>query len=290
MYQIPDKMNFRKNDVRSVSLVLLAFSMIMGTAFSSDAYAQSLGMSINVNANEGSSTLSVSGQTTTLLNDVTIVVSAPNGNIVSIDQVSPNLDGEYMTDVQIGSLWKQDGWYTVSAQQGDSTLYQVSVQVEIAGGSAMATSASESSLDFGTGSIVTPTDDVGGLTMTVDAPIGALAIGIDGKTDHTHTDVTLVVKAPNGNVITVDQITPDQNGDFATVISIGCPTWAQNGFYTITAKQGESNFYSASAEVDIKDCAVIPEFGTIAAMILAVAIVSIIAVTARSKLSVIPRF
>ena len=181
--------------------------MIMGTAFSNDAlFAQSLGMADNVNANEGSSTLSVSGQTTTLLNDVTIVVSAPNGNIVSIDQVSPNLDGDYMADVPIGSLWKQDGWYTVSAQQGDSTLYQVSVQVEIAGGSAMATSALESSLDFGTGSIVRPTDDVGGLTFTVDAPIGALAIGIDGTTDHSHTDIALVVEAPNGNVIPVDQL------------------------------------------------------------------------------------
>ena len=289
MYQIPDKMNFRKNDIRSVSLVLLAFSMIMGTAFSSDAFAQNLGMSINVNANEGSSTLSVSGQTTTLLNDVTIVVTAPNGNIVSIDQVSPNLDGDYMADIQIGSLWKQDGWYIVSAQQGDSTLYQVSVQVEIAGGSAMATSASESSLDFGTGPIVTPTDDVGGLTFTADAPIGAIAIGIDGTTDHSHTDVTIVVEAPNGNVIHVDQITP-MNGKFSTVIDIGCPSWAQNGFYTITAQQGESNFYRDSAEVDIKDCAVIPEFGTIAALVLAVAIVSIIAVTARSKLSVMPKF
>ena len=289
MYQIPDKMNFRKNDVRSVSLVLLAFSMIMGTAFSNDAFAQSLGMSINVNANEGSSTLSVDGQTTTLLNDVTIVVTAPNGNIVSIDQVSPDLDGEYMADIQIGSLWKQDGWYTVSAQQGDSTLYQVSVQVEISGGSAMATSASESSLDFGTGSIVTPTDDVGGLTFTADAPEGALAIGIDGETDHSHTDVTIVVEAPNGNVIHVDQVSP-MNGMFSTVIDVGCPSWAQDGFYTITAQQGESNFYRASAEVEIKDCVVVPEFGTIAALVLAVAIVSIIAVTARSKLSVMPRF
>ena len=225
----------------------------------------------------------------TQLNAITIVVTSPNGNIVTIDQVSPNQNGEYMTDVQVGSLWKQDGWYTVSAQQGDSTLYQVSVQVEIAGGSAMATSASESSLDFGTGAIVSPTDDVGGLTFTADAPEGALMIGIDGKTNHSHTDVTIVVEAPNGNVIHVDQVSP-MNGKFATVIDVGCPSWAQNGFYTITAQQGESNFYRASAEVDIKDCAVIPEFGTIAAMILAVAIVSIIAVTAKSRLSVIPRF
>jgi predicted secreted protein with PEFG-CTERM motif len=35
---------------------------------------------------------------------------------------------------------------------------------------------------------------------------------------------------------------------------------------------------------------VVPEFGTIAAMILAVAIISIVAFSARSKLSIIPRY
>ena len=285
----PNKMNFRKNDVRSVSLVLLAFSMILGTSFSSDAFAQAQGMSMNVNADEGSSTISVSGQTSTLLNDITILVTSPNGNVVSIDQVSPGLNGEYMTDVQIGSLWTQDGWYTVSAQQGDSSLYQMSIQVEISGGSAMAISESESSIDNGSGQIFTATDDIGGLTFTADAPEGALAIGIDGSTDHSHTDVTIVVEAPNGNVIHVDQVSP-MNGKFSTVIDVGCPSWAQDGFYSITAQQGESNFYRASAEVEIKDCVVVPEFGTIAALVLAIAIVSIIAVTTRSKLSVIPRF
>ena len=288
MYLIPNKMNFRKNDVRSVSLVLLAFSMIMGTALTSDAYAQGSGMSMDVTS-EGS-TLSVSGQTTTLLNDVTIRVTAPSGKVVDVAQVSPGLDGEYMKDIQIGSHWNENGWYTIRAQQGDSTLYQLTMQVEISGGSVMDVSESQSSLDFGTGSIVTPTDDVGGLTMTVDAPEGALAIGIDGQTDHTHTDVTLTVYAPNGNLISVDQITPNQNGAFSTVIGVGCPSWEQDGFYTITAKQGVNNFYSETAEVEIKDCVVVPEFGTIAAMILAIAIVSIIAVTARSKLSVMPRF
>jgi predicted secreted protein with PEFG-CTERM motif len=35
---------------------------------------------------------------------------------------------------------------------------------------------------------------------------------------------------------------------------------------------------------------VIPEFGTIAVMILAVAIISIIAVSAKSRLSIMPRY
>jgi predicted secreted protein with PEFG-CTERM motif len=282
-------MNFRKNHVRSVSLALLTLFIVTGLAFQNSAFAQGLGMSMNVNADDGSSVISVSGQTTTLLNDITIVVTAPNGNIVSIDQVSPNLDGNYMADIQIGSLWMQDGWYIVSAQQGDSSLYKLSVQVEITGGAAMATAASESSLEFAT-SIVQPDDNQGGLTLTVDAPEGALAIGIGGSTDRTFTDITLIVTAPNGNVITVDQITPNQNGAFNSVIEVGCSSWEQDGFYIIEVQQGDSSFYKSTAEVEIKDCVVVPEFGTIAVMILAVAIVSIIAVTSRSRLSVMPKF
>jgi predicted secreted protein with PEFG-CTERM motif len=42
--------------------------------------------------------------------------------------------------------------------------------------------------------------------------------------------------------------------------------------------------------VDILDGTVVPEFGTIAAMILAVAIISIIAISAKSRLSIVPRY
>ena len=48
--------------------------------------------------------------------------------------------------------------------------------------------------------------------------------------------------------------------------------------------------YQNSAEVEILDGHVVPEFGVIAAMILAVAIVSIIVVTAKTKLSLVPRY
>ena len=48
--------------------------------------------------------------------------------------------------------------------------------------------------------------------------------------------------------------------------------------------------YQTSAEVEIVGGHVIPEFGVIAAMILAVAIVSIIVVTAKTRLNIVPRY
>ncbi len=281
-------MNFHRSDARTVSLVLLGFSLVMGAVLSNEASAQDQGMSMDAVASEGSSTLSISGLTVHP-DDVTIVVTSPLGNIVATEQISPQ-NGEYMADVNTGGLWKQDGWYVVSAQQGSSPLYRMSVQVEVAGGSFMETLASDSSLDFGSEPIIIPTDNISGLVFTVDAPEGGLTIGIDGSTNHLHTDVTLTVIAPNGNVVHVDQAKLDQDGSFSTDINVGCPAWRQDGFYTITAQQGESNLYRGSMDVEIKDCVIVPEFGTIAVLVLAVAIVSIIAVTSRSRLSIMPRF
>ena len=48
-------------------------------------------------------------------------------------------------------------------------------------------------------------------------------------------------------------------------------------------------FYNGSEEIEIIGTFVIPEFGTIAAIILAVAITSIIIISARSKLNLIPK-
>ncbi len=49
-------------------------------------------------------------------------------------------------------------------------------------------------------------------------------------------------------------------------------------------------FNAGTEEIEIIGTFVIPEFGTIAAMILAVAIISIIAISSKSRLSIVPRY
>jgi predicted secreted protein with PEFG-CTERM motif len=49
-------------------------------------------------------------------------------------------------------------------------------------------------------------------------------------------------------------------------------------------------FREGTEEIEIIGTFVIPEFGTIAAMILAVAIISIIAISSKSRLSIVPRY
>jgi len=153
------------------------------------------------------------------------------------------------------------------------------------------TDISESTLETG---ILVPTQPSvtrdAGLEISADAVIGSTTIEITGLTDRLSQDVTLTVTAPNGNIVSIDQVSPMLDGGFTSVITTGGPLWKQDGFYTVTAKQYDSSLYTASTEVDIKDGVVVPEFGTIAAMILAVAIISIIAISAKSRLSIIPRY
>ena len=50
--------------------------------------------------------------------DVTIVITSPSGNIVRVDQVSPNSDGDYSTSFKAGGMMKEEGDYTVKANWG----------------------------------------------------------------------------------------------------------------------------------------------------------------------------
>ena len=129
-----------------------------------------------------------------------------------------------------------------------------------------------------------------GMSITTTTDQGSDTITVTGMGLSDDTVVTFVVKSPNGNVVNLAQVSPDDDGGFTSVITTGGPLWKQDGIYTVTAQQFPNTLYTAITEVDIQDGVIVPEFGTIAAMILAVAIISIIAISAKSRLSIIPRY
>ena len=284
-------MNF-KNSIRSISLVLMAVALMSVTSVHQDVFAKDAGMSLTATAEEGGNIISVSGETTSNITDVTLRVISPNGsNFVAVDQVTPDANGEFSTEFNV-SNWKQDGLYKIKANQGTSLLYSITVNAEVTSGMTAETSTTQSSLVSNTEPTSTkPIDGIGGLSIEANAMEGSDTIEITGQTARTNEDVVFTVTAPNGNLVSVAQISPDSSGDFATDISVGGPLWSQDGAYTVTAQQGSGNSnFIDSGEVDIADGLVVPEFGTIAAMILAVAIISIIAISAKSRLSIVPRY
>ena len=170
---------------------------------------------------QGSTTINVSG-TTDRSYEVIIKVTAPNGNIVAIDQITPT-GGSFATTIEVGGpLWSQDGTYTVKARQGPTHM------------SSFATAEGTTSKCMGN---------------------------------------------------QYDQITS------SAIDTADCQmTVSQSNFKTADDDNTGWLAYQNSAEVEILDGHVIPEFGVIAAMILAVAIVSIIVVTAKTRLSIVPRY
>jgi len=50
--------------------------------------------------------------------DVTIVITAPNGNLVTILQISPSSDGNYSDSFTVGGMISAEGDYTVKAKWG----------------------------------------------------------------------------------------------------------------------------------------------------------------------------
>jgi len=92
----------------------------------------------------------------------------------------------------------------------------------------------------------------------------------------------------------------DDDGELKITLNKDIITPFDDGSYFVLVENEEADFeqmgrtlhieYGAGAEtIEIVGSHVVPEFGTIAMIILAVAIVSIIAITAKTKISLIPR-
>ena len=317
-------MKFTIHSFTQLSMVLLAVTIMSVSVLGNSAYSSHVaggGSTLDIIATEGSNTISISG-TTDRSDEVIVKVLAPNRNIVSIDQITPT-GGSFATTIETsGALWSQDGDYTITVQQHaidkqfSESKYNHLVRIGITSGT---TSAASISIDntvehdeYYVDSQHIPTAlELKKLILTADGIQGSTTINVSGTTDRSY-EVIIKVTAPNGNIVAIDQITPT-GGSFATTIEVGGPLWSQDGTYTVKARQGPThmssfaivdttNFKSAdddnsgwlayqnSAEVEILDGHVVPEFGVIAAMILAVAIVSIIVVTAKTKLSLVPRY
>ena len=116
--------------------------------------------------------------------------------------------------------------------------------------------------------------------MEIEMSSSSLVIELDA-TDNGSITVTLPRDV-------IDSTMNDQDDSFFVIVD-GEEVDFTETMTTSTERTLTIDFPAGSEEIEIFGTFVVPEFGTIAAMILAVAIISIIAVSARSKLSIMPR-
>ena len=274
-------MNSRGYTVTSIAIAFMAVTLLSVPGFGGNAYAAGAGMSLSADANYMTGQISISGETDRS-EDVIIKITAANGNVVAVGQVTPS-GGSFS---QSNGVQDMSGDYTIMAKQSDG-IYTMSVTITESEPSASKSYIIDSSE---TAAAETTSEPAGGLTITAsDSVRGSTTIDVSCTTDRDSV-ITLIVTAPNGNVVAVDQLTPS-GGSYSTAIGTGGSQYSQDGMYTVSAKQEVGGLqYNASTEIEIAEGHVIPEFGTIAAMILVVAIVAIIAVSAKTKLSLVPKY
>ena len=273
-------MNSRGYTVTSIAIAFMAVTLLSVPGFGGNAYAAGAGMSLSADANYMTGQISISGETDRS-EDVIIVITASNGNKVAVDQITPS-GGSYSSNNGVADM---SGDYTIMAKQSVG-IYTMSVTITESEPSASKSYIIDSSE---TAAAETTSAAAGGLTITAsDSVRGSTTIDVSGTTDRDSV-ITLIVTAPNGNVVAVDQLAPS-GGSYSATIGTGGDQYKQDGIYTISAKQGDASMYNVSTEIEVVDGHVIPEFGTIAAMILVVAIVAIIAVSAKTKLSLVPKY
>lgn len=229
---------------------------------------------------------------------IQIVGPDDSQNLVNVNQVNPNMDGSFETQfVAGGPLMSRDGTYTVKAQYGSSTI-------------------AEATTTFEMNAIQMPPEDDEDLTerpSDQDSNIGDDMISIDGADDRIAYEINgarilSVVPdvASNSLVITIE--TTD-DGDLTmtiprTILDAKVNDSEEDDELFVLVDFEETIFEEERTEMDrtvtvefmhgtevieIIGTWVIPEFGVIAIMILAVAIVSIIVMSSRSKLSIVPK-
>ena len=64
----------------------------------------------------------------------------------------------------------------------------------------------------------------GALEIEADAIEGSTTITITGQAS-SGDPVIIKVIAPNGNIVSIDQLNPDSDGSFTSTIGVGGPMW-----------------------------------------------------------------
>jgi predicted secreted protein with PEFG-CTERM motif len=240
----------------------------------------------------GGETIQVTGEVAQLLGGYAIglQVIAPNGNIVAIDQLTVGADKKFSTTVAAGGgLMKVEGTYTITVQYGDNENNSGTTSFEFGGSTVTPPTEEEvESVVTDTTVSVSGSSDLIGyeitggklLSIIPDVDANSLIISIDATSDGS-----LTLTIPRS---VLDATINGGDDDFFVLIDgeevdFDETTTSTDRILTIA-------FPAGAEEIEIIGTFVVPEFGTIAAMILAVAIISIIAVSAKSRLSIIPRY
>jgi len=280
---------------KRVLFVAVTILILTGTGIMSQAFAATtITIETDKNVYDHTDTIKITGTVFPVdQNEVPVTIMLVNQytSIVEIDQLPVNSDGIWSGEIILNPenrLQSEDGVYEIRAQYGST---KITTSIEL-------TNAIEASE---TGTTVTGTT-VTGTTVTGPSSESFYKLGV-GQIEYDMTcnatpaffanadddSIVIYLDPTDDGIITItlheELIKPFEDGTFVVIVdNQAMQDFTQIGnTLTIPCMAG-------TEKIEIHGSWAIPEFGVIAAMILAVAIVSIIVVTAKTRLSLVPRY
>jgi predicted secreted protein with PEFG-CTERM motif len=253
---------------------------------------------------------------------LSLIIQAPNGNIVQLDQMTVGSDKKFSTEINPnGPYWKTPGMYKITVTQNENN--QATMSFAFTGITSTSINEEEEVVVEEVVVEEVVVEEVVVEEVVVEEVVVEEVVIIDSiitPTNITIQDSTDLIsyQIVNGKVINV---IPDMDAVSLLVyiestddgsITLTIPRSVLDStinnlddeffvlvdgeevdFEEITTSIDRTltiNFLAGSEEIEIIGTFVIPEFGTIAAMILAVAIISIIAISSKSRLGMLSRY
>jgi len=215
---------------------------------------------------------------------VTLRVSDSAGNIVQISQLVLDNNGDFGAKLNTASpLWTKSGVYTIVAQYGNQQGTSAKVQFTIPGGGATSCDPNQIAAKLN--------DEFYCITYSIDG--GTVLSGTLSVASKT---LTVNIQADNDGQITLNiprQVLDAKNGvndqDFIVLVD-----GEEKDTFTETTTSDIRTitipFEAGAEKIEIVGTQIVPEFGQIAALVLAIAVISIIAVSAKTGLRFMPKY
>lgn len=270
---------------KEISVIIIS-SLILLPFFAGEAFAQenqSLTITTEKESYSAGEPIQIVGLVESKVTDfkVTLRVFNPMNNLITIDELDVNDDGTFHGEIStsIGGLWEKDGTYTIIANYYASEVSTTQFEYGVMISAGVQDVVPEFS--------VTEDEDYLQSTMLEDYELGyeltgAKIIRITPDTEmkslifeiETYSDGELRITLPK------DVIDTDEEGFFILVDGIETNHEAvsnlENWSFVIPFSYG-------SEEIEIIGTFVIPEFGTIAALVLVTSIAVIVVISAKNK-------
>jgi len=269
--------------------VLLVVFIAAGTGITS-AFAAPISIETDSDVYDHSSIITVTGQIANIDPNylaVAIKVLSPNGNIAGVAQPQVNSDGSFVgTFNTSGYAWKNNGTYQITAtyQKIDTTIL---VEIKDAVGTGIASEAPAAVVTAASGTETMSFYEFPEGQIAYELTCSNTSPSFIGNSDDD--SILVEIDGTHDGMLTIaldeEIIKPFDDGTFFVLIN-------GESFFDFT-HEGNKLTIPCNAEterIEIVGSWAIPEFGTIAVMILVVAIVSIIIVSAKTKLSLVPRY